>query len=395
MEYSFLDIIQMLNQNLPQSDNFAFRLSRNANPPEGYLLERLLPSSNRPDWHTTGGTMTITPTLLGEVPMDSPYPPMGNMEATTFFEKISKFAGQMFFNEQQQRELINIINGIRVTASMDGRDAFGDINTQFNMVAQTGRADNNTINGARINAVLGIVGAINKSHFDTREWLRGEALTEGRIQYTFGTVDMDIDYKIPAAQVVTYSGNDRFDQSASKWWTFVRLAYRLFDNPQFFMNSESFYDIVDNDVNKVETIDITGDVRRIARYRDDAVQQKRDARERMSLNVYNKAGSVMKVDGKVQSLVSKPFIKNKRVVVVGGLMPDGYELTLGGMTDPDNDLAIGYTHIGPTIEGGGRSGIYSRIYTPEGKPYHVLAETATNMLPVIWNPKRILIAKFA
>lgn len=393
MEYSFLDIIAMLNQNLPQSDNFAFRLARNANMPGDYYLEQFMPSENRPDWHTTGGTMTIVPTILGEVAMDTPYPPMGNMQASSFFEKISKFAGQMFFTEAQQRELVNMINGLRVAASMDLRDGYGDINTQFNMISQTGRADGNTINGARINAILGISAAIQKSHFDTREYLRGQAMTEGAINYVFNNVKMDIDYKIPANNIKTYTVNDRFDQSASKWWDFVKLAYKMFANPKFIMNSNAYYDIVDNDVNKIETIDITGMDRRIAKYRSDAITQKRDARERLSLTVYNKAGAIMDVP--TNSLKSKAFIKDKRVVVVGDMLNgDGIELANAGVTDPDNELRLGYTHVGPTIEGGGRPGIYARIFSPEGKPYQVLAETATNMLPVIWNPKKLLIAKF-
>lgn len=392
MEYSFLDIINMLNQNLPQSDNFAFRLARAALQPDTYLFNRLLPRENRPDWHVTGGTMTITPTILGDVAMDSPYPPMGNLQSSAFLEKISKFGGQMFFTEQQQRELINMINALRVTASMDNRDAFGDFDGQMRMFAERGSADNNTINGRRINTIFGIIRSITKSHWDTGEWLSGEALTEGKINYTFNDLEMDIDYDVPAANIDDYAGNDRFDQSASKWWTWVKKVHTKLDNPTFFLNSNSYYDITENDVNKIETLDITGMERRIRRYRDDAIVQKRDARESMTVNVYNKAGSIMDVTTK--TLISKPFLKDKRVIAIGGLNPDAIELNLGGVTDPDNELALGYNHIGPTIEGGGRPGIWARIFTPEGKPMQILAETAANMLPMIYNPKRLMIAKF-
>lgn len=392
MEFSFLDIINMLNTALPAGDNFAFRMARAATQPSDYLFERIMPSMNKNTWHTSGGTMTITPTILGDVSMDTPYPPMGVMEAATFFEKIGKFAGMMFFNEEQQKELLDIINGLRIESSMDRRDGFGDINTQFNMVRETGRADGNTINGARINAVLGISNSIQKSHWDTREYLRGEALTEGLINYTFNNIKMEIDYKIPAANVDTYSGNNRFDQSTSKFWDWVFKVFRTMVNPQFFMNSTSYYEIANNPANQIVNFELQGTVRSMIRYRDNVIQQKRDSREQIQVNIYDKAGSIMNAAAK--TLVSKPFLKGKRIFAVGDLNTSEIELSLGGMTDPDDQLRLGYTHIGPTIEGGGRSGIYARIYSPEGKPMQVLAETATNMLPVILNPKKLMITKF-
>jgi len=393
MEYSFWDIIAMFNQNLPQSDNFAFRLARIANTPASYLfINRILPAENRPDWHVTGGTYQMTPTILGNVQMDTEYPPMGNQEASSFLENTTKFAGQMFFTEEQQRNLINMINGIRITASMDARDAFGDINTQMNMVASTGRADDNTINGRRINAVLGIIRTIQASHWSTREWLAGEALTEGKIVYRFNNVDVNVDYKVPATNIDVYTGNDRFDQSASKWWTWVKKVHRYLSNPIFYLNSTSYYDITENEVNKIESLEITGMTRRLRRYRDDAINQKRDVRETMSVEVYDKSGSIL--DAANKRVVSKPFLKDKRVIAIGELNADGVEMELGGMTDPDNPLRLGYTHVGPTIEGGGRPGIYARIFTPEGKPMQCLAETAANMLPLIINSKRMMIAKF-
>lgn len=393
MEYSFQEIIGMLNQNIPAGDNFAFRLARNANMPQDYLFNRMLPRENRATWHTTGGTMTITPTILGDVAMDSDPAPMGNLAATLFSENISKFGGQMFFNEQQQRELIQMEDEARLNALRNGMGGgAGDIDGQFRMFAETGRADNGTVNGRRINTLLGIVKSIQISHWNTSEFNAGEAMTEGKLQYNFSDLEMNIDYKIPTTNIFDYAGNDRFDQSASKWWTFVRAVNRILKNPMFYMNSNSYFDIVDNDVNKIQEIDITGNVRRLRKYRDDAIVQKNDANERMSVNIYDKAGSIMDVESK--SLVSKPFLKDKRVVVVGELQADVIELTLGGMEDPDNNLRVGYTHIGPTVEGGGRSGIYANIYTLPQKPQQLFTDTYVNMLPVILNPKKIIIAKF-
>jgi hypothetical protein len=72
MEYSFLELIAMLNSNLRGGENFAFRLARNANTPDDYLFSnRVLPRTNKPTWNITGGTLTITPTDLKPVAMDA------------------------------------------------------------------------------------------------------------------------------------------------------------------------------------------------------------------------------------------------------------------------------------------------------------------------------------
>lgn len=392
MEYDFQSIIGMLNANIPSGDNFAFRLARNANAPGDLLFNKMLPRENRASWHTSGGTMTITPTILNDVAMDSDPAPMGNLESSLFSEKISKFGGQMFFNEAQQREWIEMENDIRLSASREGLNVAGDMEGQLRMFGETGMADSNTINGRRLNIIANVIRSMQLSHFNTSEWLGGEALTEGKIEYNFSGLEMKIDYKIPSTQIKDYSGNDRFDQSASKWWTFVRYCYKTFRNPMFYMNSNSYYDIVENDVNKIQEQFITGDVRPMSKYRDDAVTQKQDANERVNVNIYDKAGAIMDVSTK--SLTTKPFLKNKRVVVIGELNTSQIELTLGGVTDPDNNLRIGYTHVGPTVEGGGRSGIYANIYTLPHKPQQIFTDTYVNMLPVILNPKKIIIAKF-
>lgn len=394
MEYSFLELIAMLNENLRGGENFAFRLARNANSPDSYLFNtRVLPRMNKPTWNITGGTLTITPTELKPVAMDAEPAPMGNLQATFFNENISKFGGQMFFNEKQQRELITMEQEIFLNAGLaGGRNPFGDINTQMNMLSQTGRADSATINGARINRILGVIEAIKLAHFNTSEALSGEALTEGVLDENFSGLDVVVDYKVPAVNIKDYAGNDRFDQSASKWWDFVRFCYKTLRNPQFFGNSNSYFDIVENPVNKVREQFLTGDVRPMSKYNENVITQKQDANERMNFNVYDKAGSVM--DATAKALISKPFLKDKRIVVIGELQTSQIELELGGVTDPDNSLNLGYTHVGPTVEGGGRPGIYANIYSLPQKAQQLFVDTYVNMLPAILNPKKLIIGKF-
>jgi hypothetical protein len=53
----------------------------------------------------------------------------------------------------------------------------------------------------------------------------------------------------------------------------------------------------------------------MSKYNENVITQKQDANERMNFNVYDKAGAVM--DAKLKQLVSKPFLKDKRVIVIG------------------------------------------------------------------------------
>lgn len=394
MEYSFLQLLAMMNEGLVGTgDNFAFRRARNANPPSSYLFStRVLPRMNKPTWQVRGGTLTITPTELKLVAMDSIPAPIGNLESTFYSETISKFGGQMFFNEKQQKEMIEAEQDARLMASLGGRAIAGDIDTQINMVSVTGRADGETINGARINRILGIVDFIRAAHWNTSESLAGEALTEGKLDEDFSGLGININYDLPVENIVTYAANDRFDQSASKWWEFVRFCYKKFKNPQFYGNSNTYFSIAENPVNAIREQYITGDVRPMSKYYPNVITQKEDANERMNFNIYDNAGAVM--DAPNKTLISKPFLKDRRVIVIGDLQTSQIELVQGGVTDPDNNLMLGYTHVGPSVEGGGQPGIYANIYTKEEMPMQLHVLTYVNMLPIIQNPKKLIIAKF-
>jgi hypothetical protein len=394
MQFNFQEIINALNENLPQSDNFAFRIARAMRTPDEYVLNQILPDEKRPDFHVTGAAMTITPTLLGQTAMDSPYPPMGNLSSSQFFENTTKFAGQMFFSEQQQRDLLVMINSMIATSAGMGAtlsDIFGNMSIDPN----TGRGDNGTVNGRRLNALLGLAAMMRQSHWDTREWARGEALTEGILDFTFGVIPLKVDYNIPAANIRTNTGTDTYDGTTSKWWADVRFVNKILDNPTFIMNSDTYRKIVFNDANQIEEIDISGGTRRLRRYRPADVVQKRDANETMSVTIYDKGGTVMKVNPKDKTLdlQALPFVKNGRVIVVGQQQQSQIELLYGAVNDVDSTLKLGYTHVAPTVEGMMMPGEWMRIYTPEQKPYQVMAETAVNFLPAILNPKKLIILK--
>jgi len=374
MQFNFGEIIANLNQRLPRSDNFAFKIARSTTVPSDYILNTILPQESRADFHIDGGTMTITPTMLGQVPMDEPYPPFGSIESSTFFENTTKLAGQIHLPEKTLRELYTWEQNLIALGVQDGRTN-GEI-----------AAD---VNGRRLNTVLGFAQMITRAHWDTYEWLRGMALTTGHLDWTFGKIPLNVDYNVPAGNIRTArTGNDAYQGTTTKFWDDIRWLYTKLSNFRIIMNSNTWYSIIDNEANNIRVVVNEGFSREIVKIVGSVENNSSDVRDRVRVQIYDKSGSVLKTDG---SLAVKQFVPDGKIIVVGETNPDGFEIELGSSEDPNNTLRLGYTHIAPTVEGQMRPGIWSRIYTPQDKPMQVLGETAVNMLPVILNPKRLVI----
>jgi hypothetical protein len=380
MQTSFAQIIEQLNSRLPRSDNFAFAMARAAVIPGDYMLNTILPQENRPDFHVDGGSMSITPTMLGQVPMDSPFPPMGAMSSTQFFENTTKLGGHIFFPEKAQREILAWENSLISVGIRNG----GTID-----------AVNGQVNANRMNAVLGFGRMIIKSHWDTYEWLRGQALTTGKLDWTFGKIPLKVDYNIPAGNIRTFrTGGDSYAGATTKFWEDMRWINTKFaEGFEIVMNSNTWLAIIGNPYNNIRVVVNQGDVREIIRFVGTTETNSTDVRDRVRISIYNKSGSV--INAKTGELQVKAFVPDGKIFVVGRATPDGFELTTGSVENPNNDLRLGYTHIAPTIEGMGQPGIWSRVFVPEGKPMQLLGETAVNMLPAILNPTRLLLLSTA
>lgn len=378
MQFNFAAIVEQLNARLPKSDNFAFRIARASVIPNDYVLNTILPQELRPDYHVDGGTMTITPTMLGLVAMDSPYPPFGAISTTSFFENSAKIGGHMFFPEKALRDLQAWIRQDAALGMMNG-----------NMGAATTAA-----NARTMESVIGFANMVVKAHWDTYEWLRGQALSTGAISWTFNKIPLSINYNVPAAnKPAQRTGTARYNGSASEFWNDIRFVFTKLSNPRFIMNENTWLAIIGQDANKIDIGIGNGATRTIRRYRGDLERPSTDARDMISITVYNKSGSV--IDAKTGTLTAKQFIPDGIIICVGEATPAGFELTQGSVANPDNTLRLGYTHLAPTVEGGGVPGIWSRVYTPEGKPMQLMAETAANMLPVVLNPNNLVILNTA
>jgi hypothetical protein len=83
----------------------AFRIANEARTPADYLFASLLPEQNRSTYTISSGQMIVRATMAGLVGMDSPYPPSGIIDLSTFLERTAKVANNTTLTEQALREL--------------------------------------------------------------------------------------------------------------------------------------------------------------------------------------------------------------------------------------------------------------------------------------------------
>jgi hypothetical protein len=372
MQFDFKSVIDALNAQLPFGDNFAFRNARSQVIPSEYLFNTILPQENHVSYNVSGGSMRIYATMAGQLPMDTTPPPIGAIEAATFNEKTTKIGGMMHFPEERLRALqewaaYNSAQGIQDGLSIGAIQAL-----------QSERI---------VNSLLGFSDILLKSMWDTFEFLRGQALTLGMLDWQYNDLDLTVDYSVPAGNKIDRSGVNSYYNTSSKFWTDIRTLYTKLNRFQIVMNSQTYYSIIDNPENSIEVINSDGQVREFTQIIGTTERRATDVRDRVRVVLYDKSGSVINAAGEVTAV---PFLPNGKIIVIGELQPDGFELMTGSTPDPDNNLRLGYTHIAPTVEGG-RSGIWERVFTPEGKPFQLLGETVANGMPIITNPRKLMI----
>lgn len=377
MQFNFAEIIAEQNANLPAMDNFAFAMARTRVVPAEYLWNTVLPVMPKASYYVKGSSMRIYPTMTGLVPMDTPYPPMGAMTSEQFFENTTKVGGVMNFPEATLREM-------REWAA-----------SEFSRIA-----DGSGLDAARtmrkemlVNAVLRMSEVMLKGQWDTMEYCRSRALTKNQIDWTYGKINLKVDYGVPAANIRSYSGTDSFYNTGSKYWTAMRYVYtRLAAGFTQVMNYQTYLSIINNPANNIV---VTNDVRlgnglsrKTVRYFDRSLTNyvAVDNRETQDIICYDKSGTVIDKNGALKHL---PFIDDGDIVFIGAEKPEGFEIFDGSTDDPTREYELGYTHLAPTEEGG-QSAIWQRVFTPEDKPYQLQGETASNFLPVIINPNRIV-----
>jgi len=343
-----------------------------------YLLTSVLPPVLKPTFDARAGTMRVVSTMAGMVGMDSPYPEGSFIEANDFREGTLKIAQAVSMPEATTRELQQFIASL----------SLGGIAADPQAVLQ--------------NAILnlyekGIVQALD----DTEEWMRAQALTTGRIEWTFAGKTVEVDYGLPAGNMpAVRTGTAGYAGTASTFWADLRAARKALRSVRaYIMSGDTLDMIIDNDANKVVvTNDVTtGNVRRVTLRRavynesGDAIALDRDARSTVNLIAYNRVGTVLApTAGNPKQTAQVQFIPDGTIVAVGDNQVDNL-LSVDGT--PTTQNALGYTHIAPTVEGAGAVGRWGRIYTPQERPWQARAEGVANVLPVIENEKKLYILR--
>lgn len=356
MDFSFNEALEGLGRNA------GFRIINTARPSADYLLETLLPEMPKPDYYVESAYMLIRATMAGLVGMSSPYPPGGVMEASTFLEKSAKIASSITLEEEPLREIQQILKNQGLT---------GEARKQFLM-----------------NEVLNFMDkVIVQGHMDTFEWLRSQTLFTGKIAWTFNKKELDIDYGVPVGFFGTNrTGNDRYNAEHvdNKFWAdhYAALKALKYNVRAIIAHTDTVLSIINTDKLKVD-VSQNGNVFTLRRYRTRGNGEilSNDTRDALQIIAYDLEGEVL--DPADTSKTKRiQFAPSGKLLYVANNRRSGYRVGEGSTPDPVRDMALGYTHIAPTVEGDGAMGRWGEIIVPQDAKWSIRASGVTNGLPV-------------
>lgn len=364
-------------ESLDQSE--IFELANEARPPADYLFNAVLPSIPMDTYDVGNSTMTIRTTMAGLSGMDSKYAPGGASETSEMTGKTGKITITAELPEQFLRQLQNLL--LRLTAQGQ---------STVDAIQQTGI---NFVNKVIVQAIL-----------DREEWLKGQALFTGGLDWTFNGKRLQADYGIPAENFLTpRSGNDAYGGSTSKWWVDYYAAADIL-NWQItacIMHPTTLKAIMANaEVNQLQFVsaDPTTNtfmfMRQVTRGGNTVLSA--DPRDMISIIAYNKEGEVYDLDANDGSTVKVPFCPVGGVLWLGAPVDQASNVFVVGegstiAPEVESPVLMGYGHSAPTTEGGGMPGRWTRLYVPEERPWSLSADGVCNFIPVIQAPERIVI----
>lgn len=352
-----------------------FEIARAVRTPASYLFNRFLPEQTRPTYDVSAGSIRIVPTLAGMSGMDSRYAQVGAMDARTFMERTAKLTAKLPLTENALREIYAFSQALSAQGGDTRGWLRGEVEAIFNNV-------------------------VMQAQLDTMEWLRGQALSNGDgIDWTYDGVNLTVDYGIPNTHVLTKRtivSNAAYGGSASAFWTDVRTAQRLLNYrvTAFIAHPETIDAIIHNSVNALRVIgqDTNGGWFDVQRFSGTTEQATGDARDTLRLWSYGLEGEIIDPTNPTQT-IRVPFLAEGKLLAIGTAGRGGYVVGMGAQEDPLDNRPIGYTHIGPTVEGANVPGRWGRMYVPQERPWELHGESVTNGLPVIEDPSKIVIAE--
>lgn len=362
------------------SPNEVFTLANQARPAGDYLFNAILPNRNEDTYDIDESSMTIRTTMAGMSGMDSRFAEGGAAERSELKGKTGKITIASRLPEELLRKLQRTMQALMAR----------------------GGATNDAIQTTALNFFNKI---ILQAILDREEWLKGQALFTGAIDWTFNGIRLEADYGIPTAnKFATRTGTSAYGGSASVLWDdhYAAMEILNWDVRAIICHPTTLKAIMANaDVNQLQFVTSeprTGvfKFRRLVS-RSGNTQLDSDPRAELTIIAYNGEGEVYDLVAKGET-TKVPFCPIGAMLYVGAPVGDKHRFIVGDGSTPSvdesknrTDVAIGYGHVGPTVEGGGTPGRWGRVYTPENLPWQIEGEGAENFLPVIQAPKRLVI----
>ena len=369
MEFTFADAIRELGP------NFALRIANETRPAEDYLLAQILPPIELPEYDVSSGAMTITPTMAGLSGMDAPFRTGGHVSFSEFREGTAKITNTVPLSERALRKLHSIVQDAQLRG---GNPREVVLNTLLNFVQKV----------------------IVQPHIDTAEWLRGQALANGSIDWTYGDIRLQVDYGIPDENVQdtrTIASGEAYSEANSTFWADHRAATKAlgysYNGP--YMHPETYNAIIQNPANNIQVVANDGNEFTLQKRPTDASGnllggESQDFRDRVTVTLYKEEGEILDPNDQ-NSTINVPFWPEGRITYVGTGNDNAFRVGQGATDDALTDLALGYTHIGPTTEQGGVPGRYAKAFTPQQQPWSLIGEGASNVLPIIESESKLAI----
>jgi hypothetical protein len=365
----FLNFAAVLAQLTP---NAAFRIANATRPPGDYLWEAILPETPVWSYIANSGNMTVHATMAGLVGMDSPYPPGGYVSVSTFLEQLAKIAIEVPLKEEVVRQLQQMLMQLQVS----------------------GTPTNEIIMNEALNFLQKLV---VQPLIDSMEWLRGQALTTGAINWTYNGKSLVVSYGVPAANILAQrTGTDVYDGTTSKFWAdIVLLRQRLRGNLRAIVAHPDTVDRIRyNPANNAVAVQEDAGGLTFRKIVPATGAFTNDVADIVQIVKYDREGEILNPADPTSTIIV-PFCQRNKLVAIGNNNRTGYRVGEGSTDDPNRDNPIGYTHLGPTVEGGGRPGRWAQLYTPEAAPWELRGRGAMNGMPVIEAPDKIAVASTA
>lgn len=366
MEFTFQDAIQELGPNA------VFRIANQARPSGAYMFNTILPERSQESYYIEAGEMTIAATMAGLTGMDSPYAPGGQFKTATFLEQSAKLSLTVPFSEAALRTLQQMMMRLQL----------GGGNTKESMVQE----------------VLNFFSkVIVQGHLDRAEWMRGQVLTTGSLDWTFANKNITVDYGVPSANKIptaTVASSEAYHLASSTFWEDIKAARQALRHnvSTIIMHPTTLDNIIFNENNSIEVLSGENGIWRLRRLvtRGGNTVESSDNREMLTVVTYDYEGELIDPTDTSQTTVV-PFLPVGKIVMIGNNRRNEYRVGEGSTDNPRNDLELGFHAIAPTTEGNGQPGRYGRVYTPEAEPWGLKAFGVSNELPVLTAPSKIAI----